>query len=287
MGIVYSVIMQVMDRYWLKEERTISTWSQVKQDLQAGKVLADNRHYEVLVNPYQTHGDHTCLVTRRNPVPEPNVPSDQLPQRDFLIELFARFPGSGALLLDLVNAVPDLVPTIIDTALHGLARDYVDRSYRVFNIGAANDVPAYGSEIGFPMNTYLDAVERILQIAANVQNVGNAYLTSPFSLRFVQASQAFMSMMHGMDTCMIEFPMLDNTIGGKELLRRIEYEMCSFGGRPHWGLLNFLSGDELIESMYPEFGTWLSVYRRLNPDGTFDNAFTDRCGISKRVFVRN
>src|SRR5207248_4851942 len=117
--------------------------------------------------------------------------------------------------------------------------------------------------------------------------VGQAYLTSPFALRFVKASSAFLSMMHGADTCMVEFPMLDNTIGGKELLQEIETEMYAFGGRPHWGLLNFLSGaNGLVETMYPALQLWLDVYRELNPNGTFDNAFTERCGFSPRTFVR-
>jgi hypothetical protein len=190
-------------------------------------------------------------------------------------------------LLHFINTLPDLVPKVIDSAMQGLARDYVDRSYRVFNIGAANDVPAYGSEIGFPADQCVNATERILHIAADGQRIGKAYLTSPFSLRFVKASDAFMSMMYGTDTCMIEFPMLDNTIGGKELLRRIEQEMYAFGGRPHWGLLNFLAcDDEFIKSMYPKYDAWLSIYRQLNPKGLFDNAFTDRCGISAHAFVR-
>jgi FAD/FMN-containing dehydrogenase len=286
MGVVYSLILQVRERYWMKEERTLSTWTQVKQDLQAGKVLSENRHYEVLVNPYVTNGEHTCLVTRRNPQPEPTVPPEQLPRRNFLVEMFARFPGTGPLLVGLINSAPDLTPSIIDAAMQSLAVEYIDRSYRVFNIGAANDAPAYGSEIGFRLGTHIDAVERILEIAAQGQSVGKAYLTSPFSLRFVKASPAFMSMMYGDDTCMIEFPMLDNTIGGKELLRRIETEMYAFGGRPHWGLLNFLCGNDLLPAMYPQFERWLQVLRQFNSDGAFDNAFTDRCGISRRTFVR-
>src|SRR5262245_32792434 len=121
--------------------------------------------------------------------------------------------------------------------MRGLVADYVDHSYRVFNIGAANDAPAYGSEIAFARGTtgngatglHLDAVERILQLAADAQSVGKAFLTSPFSLRFGKASPAFMSMMYDADTCMVEFLMLDNSVGGKELLRRIEREMYAFG----------------------------------------------------------
>ena len=287
LGVVYSLVLRVQPRYFLKEERTLSVWSQVKRDLQDGGVLRENVHYEVLVNPYPTNGDHTCLITRRNPTPEPTEPPIAQPRRNFLVELAASIPGTNDLLLAVLNAYPSLTPTVIDQAMGALARDYVDRSYRVFNIGMANDVPAYGSEIGFALDQYLAATERILEIADHRQQVGQAYLTSPFSLRFVRAATAYLSMMYGADTCMIEFPVLDGTVGGKELLQEIETEMYAFGGRPHWGLLNFISGASgLIEAMYPMLPRWLEVFHQLSPNGMFDNAFTERCGLSPRAFVR-
>jgi FAD/FMN-containing dehydrogenase len=287
MGVVYSVVLRAQPRYWMIEQRSIQPWSEVKKALQDGAPLHDNRHWEVLVNPYETNGDHTCLITRRNPAPEPAGPAHKVPQRNFVVELLAKARFSGAVLLAAINHFPDLVPQITDQALATLARDYVDRSYRVFNIGAANDVPGYGSEIGFPMNTYLAAVDRILGIAAHAQRVGKAYLTSPFSLRFCKASPAYMSMMFEADTCMIEFPLLVNTVGGYELLRKIENEMYAFGGRPHWGLLNFISGGrELIRQMYPQFDKWDAVRQKLDPGGVFANSFTDRAGITPIAFKR-
>jgi FAD/FMN-containing dehydrogenase len=287
MGVVYSVVLRVQPRYWMIEQRSVTTWRALKPQLEDGAPLRDNRHWEVLVNPYQVNGEHTCLITRRNPVDEPAAPSHELPQRNFIVELLAKARFSGAVLLSVINHFPDLVPQVTDQALRVLARDYVDRSYRVFNVGAANDVPAYGSEIGFPMRTYIAATERILEIAGHAQRVGKAYLTSPFSLRFCKASPAFLSMMFEADTCMIEFPMLANTVGGYELLRKIETEMYAFGGRPHWGLLNFLSGGrELIQQMYPQFDKWEAVRRQLDPDGMFANAFTERVGITPIAFRR-
>ncbi|MGH2460688.1 MAG: D-arabinono-1,4-lactone oxidase, partial [Chloroflexota bacterium] len=287
LGVVSSLVLRVQSRYFLKEERTLSVWSQVKRDLQDGGVLRANVHYEVLVNPYATNGDHTCLITRRNPTPEPTGPPIDQPRRNFLVELAASIPGANDALLAVLDAYPPLTPTVIDQAMGALARDYVDRSYRVFNIGMANDVPAYGSEIGFSLDRYLAATERILAIADQRQQVGSAYLTSPFSLRFVRAATAHLSMMYGADTCMIEFPMLDGTFGGKEILEEIETELYAYGGRPHWGLLNFLSGASgLIEAMYPMLPRWLEVFHQLSPDGRFANAFTERCGFSPRAFVR-
>jgi FAD/FMN-containing dehydrogenase len=287
MGVVYSVVMDVCERYSMIEQRSLSKWSVVKRELEDGSPLRENRHWEVLVNPYKINGDYTCLITRRNPIEVNERLSQDLPQRNFIVELMAKARFSGAVLLAAINHFPDLVPQVIDQALGALVRDYIDRSYRVFNIGAANDVPAFGSEIGFPMSTYIAATDRILEIAGHAQQVGKAYLTSPFSLRFCKASPAFLSMMHEADTCMIEFPLLANTIGGYELLRKIESEMYAFGGRPHWGLLNFISGGrELIERMYPKFSNWESVRQALDPDGMFANAFTDRAGISEVAFKR-
>jgi xylitol oxidase len=180
-----------------------------------------------------------------------------------------------------------VTPGLLDQAMGALVGDYVDRSYHVFNVGAPNDLPAYGSEIAFTLNQYLPAIERIFAIAAQRQEVGQAYLTSPFSVRFVQASSAYLSMMYGADTGMIEFPMLDGTVGGKELLQEIETELYAYGGRPHWGLLNFLSGaNGLLAAMYPKLPQWLAVFQQLNPDGIFNNAFTERCGFSPHAFRR-
>ena len=288
LGLVYAVVLRVRPRYYLEETRTLDVWSRVRQDLEEGDVLRNNAHYEVLVNPYLTNGDHTCLVTRRNEVDEPDgLPVDR-PQRNVLVELTAQVPEAGGLLKTFLDTFPTVTPQILDEAMAEIVGNYLDRSYRVFNVGAVNSVPAYGSEIGFPLERYLAATERILAIAAQRQELGQAYLTSPFSLRFVRRSDAFLSMMNGTDTCMIEFPMLDHTVGGRELLQEIEVEMYRFGGRPHWGLLNFLSGASgLIEAMYPQLPRWLEVFHAIDPHGTFDNAFTERCGFSSLGFQRD
>jgi hypothetical protein len=287
MGVVYSVVLRVQPRYWMFEQRGVTTWRELKPRLRDGAPLRDNRHWEVLISPYEVNGEHTCLITRRNPVDQPARPSHESLQRNFIVELLAKARFSSAVLLSVINHFPDLLPQLIEQALRTLAGEYVDRSYRVFNIGAANEVPAYGSEIGFTMNTYIAATDRILGIAGKAQRLGKAYLTSPFSLRFCKSSPAFMSMMFEADTCMIEFPMLANTVGGYELLRRIENEMYALGGRPHWGLLNFISGgQQLIRQMYSRFDTWDAVRRQLDPDDMFANSFTDRAGITAPRFVR-
>jgi FAD/FMN-containing dehydrogenase len=288
LGIVYSVTLRVVPKYWLSEVRSLSTWSQVKNELLDGRVLTENRHFEVLINPYEVKGQRTCLVTRRNLADEPTGPMSARPHRHMFSDLIARLPGATEALLLLFNEFPHLTPAIINSAMAQLVDEgYVDLSYKVLNLGGANEIVAYSSEIGFPMSTYLDAVERIIEIAQQNRVLGDTYHTSPFSLRFVKASEQYMSMQYGADTCMIEIPMVNGTMGGKEILNRYETEMYQFGGRPHWGQLNFVTGNhDLIRSMYPKHDAWLSIFNQLNPSGMFNNSFTDRCGFSENRFVR-
>jgi hypothetical protein len=180
---------------------------------------------------------------------------------------------------------------MIDQAMTGLAdADYTNVSYRVLNIGAANRLPAYSCEIGVPIDErglHIGAVERIFEVAARHRDEGNVYQSSPISLRFVHASDAYLSMMNGRDTMMIELIMLTHTEGGFELLADYEEELYAFGGRPHWGQVNTLTGsDGLVASMYPRFRNWLEVHGTLNASGVFDSPFSKRVGIAKSRFVQ-
>ena len=79
----------------------------------------------------------------------------------------------------------------------------------------------------------------------------------------------------------------DHTQGGRESLQEMETQMYAFGGRPHWGLLKFLSGASgLNESMYPLLPRWRAIRHELDPDRRFANAFTERCGLTPLTFSR-
>lgn len=288
MGVVYSVTLRVLKKYWLSETRTLSTWDQVKGDLRAGTLLTENRHCEVLVNPYELNGQRACLVTKRNFADEPIEPIIFRPHRNVFAELIGELPGATDALLFLFDEFPNLTPEVLNWAMNSLVdENYVNLSYEILDLGSANKIAAYSSEIGFPLSTYLDAVERILEIAEHNREFGNVYHTAPFSLRFVKAAGDYLSMQYGVDTCMIEMPMVNGTIGGREILQRYEKAMFEFGGRPHWGQINYLTGNhDLIRSMYPKYEVWLSVFKKLNATGMFDNTFTERCGFSGDLFVR-
>jgi hypothetical protein len=277
MGVIYAATIEVEPHYWLTEVRELSTWERVRDQVPAG--LAGNRHYEVYLNLY---GEHRCIVCRRNRTHDPGKrrARDNL-RRHWWIELASRskvIPFVGNLILD---AFPDSAPRRTDQLLGWLAdNEYSGPSYKVLNIGAANLLPAYSSELAVPLDAYAEAIDRLIAVAARHRELGRVYHTGLVSLRFVKASPAYMSMMHGRDTMMTELIQATDTEGGFELLGAYEDALYDIGGRPHWGQVNTLTGEQLL-LLYPEFERWLAVHDDLNATGVFDSPFSKRVGISR------
>lgn len=289
LGIVYAVTLAVEPAYWLTETRRLSDWSTVKRDLESGEVLRSHRHYEVYFNPYRVkQRDAKCLVTTRVRAASPEGKPKKHRQRNPISQQGSSLPVVPSLINLVLDLWPRLSPRVIDMALKTLEDpEYSNKSYKVLNIGAPNKLPAYSSEIGVPVDgRHIQAVELIMAIAQKYLTVGQAYHTSPIALRFVRASDAYLSMMHGRDTMMIELIQMTDTEGGIALLTEYEEELYKLGGRPHWGQINFLTGSHnLVGSMYPQYSRWLAVHDALNETGVFDSPFSKRVGISRSAFV--
>ena len=288
MGVICNVTLEVCSRYFLREVRTFHTWDEVRSELIDGEVLRRNRHYEVLFSPYHVKHAYPCLVTRRNITTNPSHKPLDKRRRNWAVELASAFP----LTPDILNLVVDLRPTwspwMLENAIRALTKkEYDNVSYKVLNIGAANVLPAYSSEIGVPMDgRHIEAADAIITVAAGARKLGDVYQSSPISFRFVKASNAYLSMMQGRDTMMIELIQLSRCDGGYELNAAYEQALNKLGGRPHWGQINTLTaGDGLLKTMYPRYPDWLDVHRKLNSSGAFDGPFTDRVGISASRFT--
>ena len=278
LGLIHSVLLEVREKFWLNEVRTLSTWEQVRDTLTPEGVLGDGDHYELFLNPYaRADGTHRLLVTRRADCPEPaGVPPDKL-QRHPLTELEASLPITGVLLRLAAKLWPSLIVGRFDDTLAGMVDDgYANLSYKVFNIGEANKLPAYSMELGVALerDRHLAAVDRILAIARE----SRTRHTSPIALRFVAPSRAYASMMYDRATMMIELIMVDGTRGGYELLASYEQRLADLDVRAHWGQVNAV-GAERARALYPRWEAWLAVERELNASGVFDAPFTRRVGI--------
>jgi L-gulono-1,4-lactone dehydrogenase len=282
-GLVHSLVLEVRERFWLDEVRTISTWERVRDTLTPEGVLGEGDHYEVFVNPYAgARGEHRLLVTRRAECPPPDeLPVDRR-QRHPLTELEASLPLTGSMLRLAARFVPSFIASRFDATLGEMADEgYADISYRVFNIGEANKLPAYSMELGVPLKggRHLEAVDRILAIAAQRRKRERLVHTSPFALRFVAPSSAWASMMHDQATMMIELILVDGTRGGSQLLAGYEERLADLEVRPHWGQINALTPAR-VRRLYPRWEDWLAARAALAGESrAFASPFGARVGI--------
>jgi L-gulonolactone oxidase len=278
LGVIHSLVIEVREKFWLREVRTVSTWEAVRDSVTPDGVLGEGDHYELFLNPY---GEHRVVVTRRSEIPEPQgEPKDKL-ERHPLTELSSKLPITGVLLRFAARHWPALLASRFDAVLAGMADDAYDNvSYKVFNIGEANRLPAVSMELGVTLegDRHLETVDRILAIAARRRKDEKLVHTSPIALRFVAPSRACASMMQGQPTMMIELILVDGTRGGDALLAGYEEGLADLGVRPHWGQINALTPARVRE-LYPRWEEWLAVERELNATGVFDSPFTRRVDI--------
>ncbi len=315
-GVIYSVVFEVMQMYWLEENRTETTLDKVMSDLQPEtsapghfpKVLQNTRNYEVIIHPYpmkdgkviamdpgvppETYYPYfSCLVTQRNIVPKPDSIFGRSGHRNIISQLLSLFKVSFELVVALLNRFPELVPFALTESMSSLVdTNYINKSFDIYNLGLNQDA-GFAAEVGFSLQDdagnytpqyFKAAIDRIHQIGQQALQQGEQYQTSPFSLRFVKASNALLSMMSGRNTAMIEMDMLTGTYAGPEIMYRYETRMYSLGGRPHWGLdFDCITGSNgLVRKMYSKLDSWLGVYRQFNARGTFNSSFTDRVGFT-------
>jgi hypothetical protein len=76
---------------------------------------------------------------------------------------------------------------------------------------------------------------------------------------------------------MIELIQMTRTEGGMELLAAYEHGLAELGvgARPHWGQINGLTADRLVE-LYPQHERWVDVHQQLNASGVFGGPFSER-----------
>jgi hypothetical protein len=289
-------VLEVVDRYYLAERRELLDWNELRARLLEGNFEPKNRapgqppvrHFEFLVNPYLTgwfKKRRNCLVTYRWVVNEP-AKTDKARARNPLATVFTSIREFDDILALALSVFPRLSPFVVDSAIKGLVdKLYVADSFVVLNLGDANYVPAYASELAFGMHNvgdtpqYVLALERLFELA-NDQSAQGRYHNVPFSVRYIHPSQHQLAMSHGRPTAIFELPTMARVPGGWDLLRYYERRMFDeFQARPHWGQANFILGPDRVCKMYPEFPRWVASYAQLCRRGTFDNSFSERLGL--------
>jgi L-gulonolactone oxidase len=163
---------------------------------------------------------------------------------------------------------PSAIPRLA-RALPGTGRiEYVDRSDRVFAS------PRY---VRFTEMEYAVPREAAVQVVRELRDMvkrSGLMISFPVEVRFVAADDIPLSPSSGRDTCYVAVHMYQG-MENHQYFSAVEDIMRAVGGRPHWGKLHFQTA-ETLAPRYPRWAEAQTVRRRLDPEGTFANTYTDR-----------
>lgn len=162
------------------------------------------------------------------------------------------------------SAIPRLARAIPSTG----RVEYVDRSDKVF--ASPRYVRFHEMEYAVPREA---AAHVVREVRAMVERSG-LMISFPVEVRFVAADDIPLSPSYGRDTCYVAVHMYRG-MHHHQYFTAVEDIMDAVGGRPHWGKLHSQTAATLA-SRYPRWADAQSVRRRLDPEGTFTNAYTDR-----------
>lgn len=93
----------------------------------------------------------------------------------------------------------------------------------------------------------------------------------PVEYRTVAEDDIWLSMASGRPTVTISVHQ-DIRLDETAYYRACEEIFLSYGGRPHWGKVNYLDGQQLA-GLYPQYERWWQVRDRFDPEGIFLNAY--------------
>jgi L-gulonolactone oxidase len=125
-------------------------------------------------------------------------------------------------------------------------------------------------EYALPRERTVEAVRRVMEM---IERTGFA-VPFPIEVRTVAADDAFLSTAAGRASGYVAVHMYRG-MAWEPYFRAVEEIMDELGGRPHWGKRHFQTAATL-RGRYPDWDRFGSVRARLDPDGRFANAWTER-----------
>ncbi|WP_338051413.1 D-arabinono-1,4-lactone oxidase [Pseudonocardia acidicola] len=164
----------------------------------------------------------------------------------------------------LCAARPSMIPRVNALAARALsAREYVDRSYRVF--ASPRRVVFREMEYAVPRK----AARHVLTEIDGWLRRSGEHIAFPVEVRVTAADDVWLSTAYQRDSAYIavhQHVRRDH----RAYFDAVEQIARSVGGRPHWGKLHSLDAARLRET-YPRFDDFVAVRDRLDPDRRFAN----------------
>jgi L-gulonolactone oxidase len=260
LGVIAAVTLRAVPAFTLRGVDAPAPLGETLDRLeQAG---AENDHFELYVFP---HCD-TALTRTNNRVEE--APRPRSRASAWATDVLLTNHAFHALCLA-GRAFPRWIPQLNRTVtkLAG-SSTRVDRSDRIF--ASPRLVRFTEMEYALPREHTAEAVRRVLELVPR----NGFHVPFPLEVRLVAPDDALLSTAYERPTGYVAVHMFRG-MAYEPYFRAVEAVMDEYGGRPHWGKRHFQTA-ETLKPRYPRWDDWQAVRARLDPDGRFGNAYTDR-----------
>lgn len=163
---------------------------------------------------------------------------------------------------------PQWIPRLATALPSSGTRRYVARSDRVFTTPRL--VRFCEMEYSLPRDQLATGLNRLRQF---VEDAG-LLISFPVEVRVAAADDIALSTCYGRPGCYIAIHMYQG-MPYDQYFRGAEAIFSELDGRPHWGKLHYQTAATLAPR-YPRWDDFQAARRRVDPDGRFANAYTDR-----------
>jgi L-gulonolactone oxidase len=169
----------------------------------------------------------------------------------------------------LTTRVPGVIPHTNDLATRLLgARDYIDRSYRVF--ASPRRVVFREMEYAVPRA----AVPHVLAEVDRWLDRTDERVGFPIEVRFAAADDIWLSTAQGRETGYVAVHQYHRR-EYDAYFRAVEAIALDYGGRPHWGKIHYRDAASL-QPVYEHLGDFRAVRDELDPHRVFANDYLTR-----------
>ena len=260
LGILTSVTLECVDAFSLHAVEEPMPMAGIEARLD--ELVHDNDHFEFF---YVPHTD-AALTKRNNVTAEPPHGRSRLGEvvNSYLLEnaAFGAICRAG-------RRWPALVPRLARiVAAAGTRSEYVRPSSDVFV--SPRLVRFVEMEYSVPVDACMSALNAI---RATIEREG-FNVSFPIEVRFLGADDIPLSTATG-DTPRAYIAVhMYRGVAYEAYFREAERILRAHGGRPHWGKRHTQTA-ETLAPLYPAWDRFISVRSRLDPEGTFRNAYLD------------
>lgn len=259
-GVLTEIAMHVRPAYRLVEKNAVLPAADMFRQLDG--FVRGNRHFEFFWFPYADNVISKTLNETDEPAPEPRSSE----------EMFRRGEtgGSDMYVFTAINEVLPYAPFLL-TPAHRLFSQLMPGPGRVrwsHELFPSPRVVRFNEmEYAVPYEKAADCMREVAETIRR-KRINTGF---PLEFRSIAADDVWMSPFYDRPSATIAVHQY-HRVNPAPLFDACEAIFRSYGGRPHWGKKHTRNAAEL-ESIYPKYGEFLALRRRLDPQGKFLNPY--------------